>query len=99
MNCAISYHNNVNLIYWYDDSYYCDWLAVNILSVYGKVSCFSRYAAEFSAKSIWVMHYDFKLFKHDVHEYMIYDESMIPYYLGQLQNKLKGIGRCEHLGK
>ena len=45
------------------------------------------------------MYYDLKLCKHDVPEHMIYDESMISYYLGQPQTKLSRIDRCESQGK
>ena len=47
---TILYHNNVMLIYEYDTSVYCDWPAEIILSVYWEISCFSCYAAEFSAE-------------------------------------------------
>ena len=43
-------YDEVILIYEYDDSIYCDGLVEKILSVYRKVFCFSRYAAELLAE-------------------------------------------------
>ena len=36
---------------------------------------------------------------HDIHEYIVYDKSIIPYYLTQPWNELRGIDRWESQGK
>ena len=93
----ISCHNDVIWTHLYDDSDYCNWLAVCILSVYWEASYVSCYATEFLAEmhKLCIMILSFlSIF---IHKYMIYDMIMI--YLGQPWNELRGISRYEHRGK